>query len=213
MGKVIADISMSLDGFVTAAGQTPEEPLGKGGEQLHEWAFGEDVGDRELAERAAAELGALVCGRTTYDDSLPWWEADGPTGARRLPLCVVTHRAPEVSPEGGVYTFVTDGIENAVERAKEAAGGRDVAIMGGANLIQQCLAAGLVDEIGIHLVPVLVGDGARRPRGHRPSAARAAGRRAVPGRRTPAVRGPGPSRLRGVGRPGRAGSAQRVTWR
>ena len=161
MGKVIADISMSLDGFVTASGQTPEEPLGKGGEQLHEWAFGQDEGDRELAERAAAELGALVCGRTTYDDSLPWWEADGPTGARRLPLCVVTHRAPEESPEGGVYTFVTDGIERAVELAQEAAGGRDVAIMGGANLIQQCLAAGSVDEIGIHLAPVLFGDGTR----------------------------------------------------
>jgi dihydrofolate reductase len=161
MGKVIADISMSLDGFVTGPDQTPEEPLGKGGEQLHEWAFGQHDGDRELAERAAGELGALVCGRTTYDDSLPWWEADGPTGARRLPLCVVTHRAPEESPEDGVYTFVTDGISKAVELAQEAAGGRDVAIMGGADLIQQCLAAGLVDEIGIHLVPVLFGGGTR----------------------------------------------------
>jgi len=161
MGKVIADISMSLDGYVTAAGQTPDEPLGKGGEQLHEWAFGEDEGDQERMEKATAELGALVCGRTTYDDSLRWWGADGPTGPRRLPLYVVTHSEPEDSPADGVYTFVTEGIDGAVKLAREAAGDLDVAIMGGADVIQQCLNAQLVDEVGIHVVPVLFGGGTR----------------------------------------------------
>lgn len=161
MGKVIADISMSLDGYVTASNQTPDEPLGEGGERLHEWAFAQDEQSRELLARSSSELGALVAGRTTYDDSVRWWGADGPTGPARRPLLVVTHQAPADSPADGVYTFVTDGIESALRQAQAVADGRDVAIMGGADLIQQCIAAGLVDEIGIHLVPVLFGGGTR----------------------------------------------------
>jgi dihydrofolate reductase len=112
MGKVVVDMSMSLDGFVRASNATPEQPLGEGGERLHEWGFGGgDERGREVAERSFSELGAGICGRNTYD-SLPWWGADGPTGEKRLQVFVVTHEAPAESPEGGVYTFVTDGIES-----------------------------------------------------------------------------------------------------
>ena len=134
--------------------------MGDGGQRLHEWAFGEDERDRKLLEDAVEALGAVIAGRTTYDDSLPWWGADGPTGARR-PVFVVTHDAPAESPEGGVYTFVTDGIESALEQAKAAAGEKIVTVMGGASIGQHYIAAGLVDEISIHLVPVLLGSGTR----------------------------------------------------
>ena len=159
MGKVTFDISMSLDGFVTASNRTREEPMGKGGERLHDWAFGgEDKRDREVLERGISTTGAVIAGRRTYDDSIPWWGADGPTGSVRLPVIVVSHSVPEDVPEGGVYTFV-DGIEAALARAKEVAGEKDVNIMGGADIAQQYLRAGLVDEISIHLVPVLFGGG------------------------------------------------------
>lgn len=163
MSQVIIDISLSLDGFMTAANQTAEEPLGDGGQQLHDWAFGDnaDAVSRKMLEEGIASIGAVVCGRKTYDDSLPWWGADGPTGPARRPLFVVTHSAPMESPEGGIYTFVTDGIESALAQAKAAAGEKDISVMGGASIGQQCLAAGLVDEISIHLVPVLFGSGTR----------------------------------------------------
>jgi dihydrofolate reductase len=161
MSKVIFDISMSLDGFITAQRQTAEEPLGKGGERLHEWAFGADERNRSLMEGAVGALGAVVTGRTTYDQSLPWWGADGPTGPARRPVFVVTHEAPDESPEGGVYTFVTGGIEAALGQARATAGDKEVCVMGGASTGQQYIAAGLVDEIQIHLVPVLFGGGTR----------------------------------------------------
>jgi dihydrofolate reductase len=161
MGKVIWDMSMSLDGFITASNRRPEEPMGDGGERLHEWFFAEDERDREILARAGESLGALIAGRRTCDDSVRFWGADGPTGAARFPLFVVTHEAPKESPEGGVYAFVTDGIEGALERAKAAAGGRDVAVMGGADVGRQLVRAGPVDEIGVHLVPVLFGSDLR----------------------------------------------------
>lgn len=161
MNKVIFDISMSLDGFITAANIRPEEPLGDGGEQLHEWAFsGKDDRNREILARGVAGIGAVIAGRRTYDHSLPWWGADGPTGPVRLPVFVVSHDVPEDVPEGGVYTFV-DGIEAALTRAKTAAGDKDVSVMGGADIAQQFIRAGLIDEIQIHLVPVLFGRGMR----------------------------------------------------
>ena len=161
MTKVIYDMSMSLDGFITASGRRPEEPMGDGGLKLVEWAFeGEDERNREVIERSISEAGAAIVGRRTYDTSLPWWGADGPTGEQRLPVFVVTHEAPAESPEGGVYTFVTDGIESAVRQAKEAAGGKDVGVSG-AQAGQHLIRAGLADEIRIHLVPVLFGDGIR----------------------------------------------------
>lgn len=162
MSKVIYDISMSLDGYVKAAGATPDEPLGKGGERLHDWALGgSDAAGGEPPAGPVAEAGALIGGRRTYDDSLRWWGADGPTGPARLPLFVVTHRAPAEVPENGVYTFVTDGVESALRQAKETAGGKDVFIMGGPDVGGQFVRAGLVDQIGIHLVPVLFGGGSR----------------------------------------------------
>lgn len=103
----------------------------------------------------------MIAGRKTYDDSIPWWGANGPTGPTRRPLFVVTHSAPAESPEGGVYTFVTGGIESALAQARTVAGEMDISVMGGANIGQQYIAAGLVDEISIYLVPVPFGGGTR----------------------------------------------------
>jgi dihydrofolate reductase len=161
MTRVIFDISMSLDGFVTASNVRPEEPMGDGGQRLHEWAFGEDERNRELLEEAVNFVGAVIAGRRTYELSVPWWGADGPAGPARVPVFVVTHAEPEDAPEGGVYTFVTDGIASALEQAKAAAGEKAVAVMGGADIGQQFIRAGLVDEISIHLVPLLFGSGTR----------------------------------------------------
>jgi len=161
MGKVIFDTSMSLDGFMTGANRRPEQPLGDGGEGLHEWAFGGDERNRRYLEGAIDKLGAVIAGRTTYEDSLRWWGANGPTGPARRPVFVVTHKAPAQSPQGGVYMFVTGGLESALAQARAAAGDKNISIMGGASLGQQYIAAGLIDEIQIHLVPVLFGSGTR----------------------------------------------------
>jgi dihydrofolate reductase len=161
MAKVIFDISMSLDGFMTAANRRPEEPMGDGGQRLVEWAFGEDPRDREVLSNGVSGLGAVICGRRTYESSLPWWGDDGPTGPARIPVFVVCHDAPGDAPERGVYSFVTGGIEQALELAREAAGERYVTVMGGAETGQQYIKAGLVDELSIHLVPVLFGSGTR----------------------------------------------------
>lgn len=159
MGVVIYDMSVSLDGFVAADDRTAEEPLGAGGEVLHQWAMGADPGDVDAVAASAVELGAIVAGRRTYDDSIGWWGPDGPTGPRRLPVFVVTSREPGDLPADGVYTFVTDGPEAAVEQARAAAGDGHVAVMGGPTLGQQLLAEGLIDEIGLHIAPVLFGSG------------------------------------------------------
>ena len=160
MGKVVYDISMSLDGFITAAGQTPLEPMGAGGQRLHDWAFGDDERDREVLSTGLAGTGAVITGRRNYTDALPWWGADGPTGPARLPIVVLCHQIPaDPPPPGGVYTFVTGGVEQALKQAREAAGDKDVTVMGGAETGRQFLAAGLVDEISIHLVPVVLGGG------------------------------------------------------
>jgi dihydrofolate reductase len=161
MGTVIFDTSMSLDGFMTAANVRPEEPMGDGGQRLVEWAFGEDERNREYLENSVAALGAVIAGRRTYDLSLPWWGANGPSGDARAPVFVVTHEPPAESPENGVYTFVTGGIEDALAQAQAAAGDKPVCVMGGADVGRQYLRAGLLDEISIHLVPVLLGSGTR----------------------------------------------------
>jgi len=161
MGQTNFDISMSLDGYITAAGQTAEAPLGEGGERLHEWAFGGDERDRTVLEEGVAGTGAVITGRRNYEHSMPWWGAGGPTGEARLPVIVVSHSVPSDAPEGGVYEFVTDGIEAALDRAREAAGAKDVTVMGGANTGQQYLRAGLIDRVSIHLVPVIFGGGTR----------------------------------------------------
>ena len=160
MGKVIYDISMSLDGFITAANVRPEAGLGDGGERLHEWAFNSsDPRNRELLAKGAS-LGAIISGRHNYDLAVPYWQADGPTGDARVPTVVVSHSVPKDITNGGVYSFA-DGIEAALEKAQKAAGDKDVAIMGGGNIAAQFFKLGLVDEISIHLVPVLFGSGIR----------------------------------------------------
>jgi len=162
MGKVIFDISMSLDGFITGANARPEAGwggLGEGGERLHDWGFNSpDPRNHEIMAWYAT-TGATIFGRTGYDHSILNWGADGPTGALRIPTVIVTHSVPRDVPQGGVYSFV-DGIEAAYETAKTLAGEKDIAIMG-ANVARQFLQRGLIDEVFIHLVPVLFGRGTR----------------------------------------------------
>jgi dihydrofolate reductase len=162
MGKVIFDISMSLDGFITGANPRPESGwggLGDGGERLHDWGFNSaDPRNREILE-GYVRAGANIFGRTGYDHSIANWGADGPSGAARVPTVIVSHSVPQNVPNGHVYTFV-DGIEAAFEIAKKLAGDQDVLIMG-ANVAQQFVKLGLIDEISIHLVPVLFGSGTR----------------------------------------------------
>jgi dihydrofolate reductase len=183
MTKVKLDISISLDGFVAGPDQTLEEPLGARGEQLHEWAFrtaswrerhglagGEADADSDVIAETIAATGATVMGRKMFSggagpwDDDPnadgWWGDDPPFGH---PVFVLTHHAREpVAKEGGTtFTFVTEGIEAAVEQARAAAGDRDVAVGGGADVAQQLLAAGLLDELELHVVAVLLGAGVR----------------------------------------------------
>jgi dihydrofolate reductase len=162
MGKVVYDISMSLDGFIAGANARPEEGwagLGDGGERLHDWGFNSTDPRNLKVVEGWAGTGATIFGRTTYNNSILNWGADGPTGAARLPAIILSHSVPQNVPQNGVYTFV-DSIDAALETAKKAAGGKDIGISGG-NVAQQFIARGLVDEIFIHLVPVLFGAGAR----------------------------------------------------
>lgn len=162
MGKVVFDISMSLDGFIAGANARPEAGwggLGEGGERLHDWGFkSTDPRNQKIIEGWAA-TGAVITGRTTYNHSILNWGADGPTGAARLPTIIVSHSVPQDVPAGGVYTFV-DNIEAALAAAQKAVGDKEIRIAGG-NIAQQFIARGLVDEIFIHLVPVLLGAGTR----------------------------------------------------
>lgn len=159
MGRVIYDISMSLDGFINAANARPEAGLGDDGERLHDWGFSsEDPRNRELLAKGTS-LGAYICGRTTYNHSIPYWGADGPTGSARVPTIIASHSVPQDIPGGGVYVFV-DRLGAAHEKAQRLAGNKDI-IVQGANVAQQLIRLGLVDEIFIHLVPVLFGSGTR----------------------------------------------------
>jgi dihydrofolate reductase len=183
MARVTTDISMSLDGFVAGPNQTLEHPLGEGGEQLHEWVFGlaswrerhgleggTSDADSEVVQETLDRTGATVMGRRMFSGGAgPWQDdpnADGWWGDEppfRTPVFVLTHHAREtVTKAGGTtFTFVTDGIDVALEQAQAAAGGKDVAIAGGASVIQQALEAGLLDELQIHVAPVLLGGGVR----------------------------------------------------
>jgi dihydrofolate reductase len=181
MTMVRFQISMSLDGFIAGPNQSEENPLGEGGTQLHQWAFalaawraphGEEGGEvnasTAVVEESLDNLGATVMGRNMFGGEGPWgddpwdgWWGDDPPF--HIPVFVLTHHArePLVKQGGTTFTFVTDGIESALDQAIEAAAGKDVALSGGANVAQQYLAAGLIDEMQIHVVPVLLGDGAR----------------------------------------------------
>jgi dihydrofolate reductase len=155
MGNVVIDMSMSLDGYIAAPNDTPEQGLGEDGMRLHNWMFD----DPSVFERIYGDLtettGAVIMGRRTYDNSIQAWGGKGPLGD--VPCFVVTHRPEGADP---VFTFVTDGIESALAKAREAAGDKVIGLMG-ADIDQQYLAAGLVDEIRIHVVDVLLGGGRR----------------------------------------------------
>jgi dihydrofolate reductase len=156
MSNVVIDMSMSLDGYIAAPNDNPEQGLGEDGMRLHNWAFD----DPSVFERVFGDLtqntGAVIMGRRSYDNSIENWGGKGPLG--NVPCFVVTHR-PLDSPDP-VFTVVSDGIESALAQAQEAAGDKRIGLMG-ANIDQQFLAAGLVDEIRIHLVDVLLGGGRR----------------------------------------------------
>ena len=156
MGNVVIEMSMSLDGYIAGPDDNPELGTGRDGERLHTWMFD----DPSVYERSYASLveetGAVILGRRMYDNSIEPWDRKGPLGD--VPCFVVTHRS--FAPVHPVYTVVTDGIESALAKARRAAGGKEVKLMG-ANLDQEFLAAGLVDEIRIHLVNVLLGGGRR----------------------------------------------------
>jgi dihydrofolate reductase len=173
MSRLIADISMSLDGFIAGPNDSIELGLGEGGERLHEWMFelsgwrephdleGGNMGtDSDLIAEVFANRGAVLMGRRMFDlGEGPW----GDNPPFHMPVFVLTHRPREtVVKEGGTtYNFVTGGIEGALEQARAASGDKDIYLAGGANIIQQYLSAGLLDEIQVHLVPILLGGGRR----------------------------------------------------
>jgi dihydrofolate reductase len=167
MTKVLAGITTSVDGYIAGPDDGPGRGLGEGGERLHYWVFGGpwtyDDGpkgdasgeDAEWLSEMTSRIGAVVSGRWTYEAARHWGDKN-PWG---LPVFIVTHR-PEEEPEGGAFTFVS-GVEEAVERAREAAGDKDVHVMGGADVLRQALGAGLVDELTIIIAPVVLGGGKR----------------------------------------------------
>lgn len=181
--KLRMRIAMSLDGYTAGPQQSVKNPLGIGGMRLHEWVFplaawraphgleGGTVDESTpVLEEAAANIGATIMGRNMFgghpgpwQSAKPWtgWWGDNPPFHH--PVFVLTHhaRAPLALEGGTTFTFVTDGIASALAQARRAAGGKDVALAGGANAVRQYLRAGLIDEMEIHLAPVLLGAGER----------------------------------------------------
>lgn len=163
--KVVADISMSLDGFVTGPDPDLEHGLGRGGEPLHTWAISsDDPVDAEVLREATERSGAVVMGRRLFDiiDGPGGWSDDmgyGAAHAAAPPFFVVTHSAPEKVRLDLDFSFVTEGIAAAVERARAAAGSKDVVVMGGGDVVRQSVDQGLVDELQIHLAPIVLGAG------------------------------------------------------
>jgi dihydrofolate reductase len=179
---VFIDISVSLDGYVAGPNQTLEEPLGRGGEQLHDWVVrleawrkphgqegGETGPDGELFSAQVDRIGAVIMGRRMFSGGSGPWESDpnadawwGDNPPFHVPVFVLTHHEREpVEKEGGTtFTFVTDGFESALEQARAAAGAKDVSIAGGAETAQQALRAGVVDDLTLHMAPLLLGGGA-----------------------------------------------------
>jgi dihydrofolate reductase len=161
MPKVTSDISMSLDGFITGPNVSAGNGLGDGGERLHDWMFdGKTDADAEVVDEVYATTGAILIGRSMFDLGFEPWGDPPPFG---MPVFVLTHRARAALPmKGGTtYTFVTEGIEVGLEQARAAAGDKNVGIWGGASIIGQYLKAGLLDELQVHLTPLLLGDGIR----------------------------------------------------
>lgn len=182
MGKVNFDVAVSLDGYLAGPNPRFEEPLGDNGEKVHEWMFktagwreshgveepGEVTRDDEIVRERTENVGAYIMGREMFgggpggwDESWKGWWGDNPP--YHVPVYVLTHHPREPVPmEGGTtFYFVTDGIESALEQAQAAAGDRYVQIAGGADVIQQYLKAGVVDEFQLHIAPILLGGGVR----------------------------------------------------
>jgi dihydrofolate reductase len=167
MTKVFAGITMSIDGYITGPNDGPAAGLGEGGERLHYWVFGgpwtytEERKGEATGEDAAwlaevsGRVGAVVGGRATYEAARHW----GDENPWEVPFFIVTHR-PDEQPEGDEFRFVS-GVEPAIERAVDAAAGKDVHVMGGADVIRQSLRAGLVDQLTIIVAPVVLGGGKR----------------------------------------------------
>jgi dihydrofolate reductase len=181
MSSVTCQISISLDGFVAGPNQNVENPLGEGGMRLHQWAFateswraqhgargGERSADAEVVDEVTSDVGAYIMGRRMFgggdgpwDESWRgWWGEDPPY---HVPVFVLTHhpREPLEMQGGTTFNFVTDGIDSALEQARAAARSKQVSIAGGATAVQQYLAAGLLDELYLHIVPVILGAGER----------------------------------------------------
>jgi dihydrofolate reductase len=182
MSEIKSHISVSLDGFVAGPNPTLDEPLGQGGERLHDWVIRtaawrrehgyeggtEGDADAEIVERVQSNVGAVIMGRNMFgggpgpwdEEWKGWWGENPPF---HTPVFVLTHHEREpLEMEGGTtFHFVTDGIESALERARDAAGAGDVLVAGGAEAIQQYLHAGLLDELFIHIAPVVLGGGRR----------------------------------------------------
>jgi dihydrofolate reductase len=164
MTRVVADITMSLDGYVTGPDAGPQAGLGRGGEPLHAWVFSGDEVDADILREGAERAGAVVMGRNLFDvvDGPDGWNDDmgfGAGHAARPRFFVVTHEPPASVRLGLDITFVTDGVEAAVTRAREAAGDRDVVVMGGGDVVGQTIDQGLADEIVLHVSPIVLGGG------------------------------------------------------
>ncbi|MGN9774545.1 dihydrofolate reductase family protein [Micromonospora sp. H33] len=181
MSTVTCQISISLDGYVAGPDQSLQDPLGRGGLRLHEWLFaadrwreqhgevgGESGVDSQVVDEMTRDVGAYVMGRGMFGGGVGrwdetwrgWWGEDAPF---RTPVFVLTHHPrPSLSMAGGTeFHFVTDGIHSALEQARKAAGDREVAVAGGASTVRQYLAAGLVDTLQLHMVPIVLGAGER----------------------------------------------------
>jgi dihydrofolate reductase len=181
MTSVTCNISISLDGFVAGPNQSIENPLGEGGMRLHQWVFetaswreqqglegGPRTADSEVAGEVVRDVGAYIMGRKMFgggpgpwDEAWRgWWGEEPPYHA---PVFVLTHHPRETLPMRGgtTFTFVSEGIDSALEQARAAAGDRNVAIAGGASTVQQYLAAGMLDELYLHIVPIILGAGER----------------------------------------------------
>ncbi len=173
MGTVHASLGMSLDGFIAGLNAGPDNTLGDGGMRIHRWVYdleawrerqglagGRTNQDDEVSRETYERTGAFVMGRRMFDEGEVGWPDPPPFQA---PVFVLTNHArePWIRQGGTTFTFVTGGPESALEQAKAAAGDKDVQIAGGANTVRQFLEAGLLDELQIHLAPVLLGDGVR----------------------------------------------------
>ena len=181
MSSVTSQISISLDGFVAGPHQSLENPIGEGGMRLHQWLFETDTWreqegleggaggvDSEVVGEVFRNVGAYIMGRKMFGGGAgPWdetwtgWWGDDPP--YHVPVFVLSHhpRKPLSMKGGTTFNFVTDGIESALRQARSAAGEKDVSIAGGARTVQQFLAAGLIDELYLHVVPVILGAGER----------------------------------------------------